>query len=69
MADVWYCTYCGEPHSPIRDPVTGSAYTMLDPRYTTGRCEGHVRPLIRDRDEALRLAYTERGKFKPKPNG
>jgi hypothetical protein len=59
MADTWYCTWCGESANP--DPVT-----LLDERFTTGRCEGVRRLLVRERSAALRLAETT-GKLRPKP--
>jgi hypothetical protein len=45
----WYCSHCGAPTRP--DPVT-----VFDARFTTGRRGGVRRPLVRDRDVALRLA-------------
>ena len=41
--------------------------TLLDERYTTGRCEGVRRLLVRERDEALRLAE-KTGKSRPASN-
>ncbi len=55
---VWYCTYCSEPHAP-------DVGTLIDARYATGNCRGTRRPLVRDEQEAIRLA--ERGgKLRPK---
>ena len=54
----FYCTYCGDQHSPD----TG---TQIDARYAMGTCGGTKRPLVRDEMEADRLARSG-GKLRDK---
>jgi hypothetical protein len=56
----FYCTWCSAEHDP-------DAGTLLDARYAIGRCGKYMRQLVRDPDEADRLARTV-GQFKPKPD-
>lgn len=58
MGAKWFCTWCGEEHSP-------DLVTQLDARYATGSCAGVKRPLVRDSAEATRLAAAG-GKLRPK---
>jgi hypothetical protein len=45
----WFCSFCSEAHVP-------DLGTQIDARYATGLCGGVKRPLVRDEQEALRLA-------------
>ena len=54
----FFCTWCGSETAP-------DAGTLIDTRYAIGRCGKYMRQLVRDPDEAERLANTV-GKFKPK---
>ena len=54
----WYCTFCGDEHAP-------DLGTLIDARYAEGRCGKVKRPLVRDEQEAIRLA-TKGGKLRPK---
>ena len=54
----WFCTFCGDPHAP-------DLGTLIDARYAEGRCGRVKRPLVRDEQEAIRLAM-KGGKLRPK---
>lgn len=54
----WFCSFCSELHAP-------DVGTLLDARYAEGRCGKVKRPLVRDEQEAIRLA-TKGGKLRPK---